>query len=384
MSRCRRTVSKLRSLALAVLIGCAGVPAGSAPGTAPAPSDTGTAAGDGEPAELLYICVQDEAKIAVVDMASLELVHVVDLTSLGFSANAKPHHIAVDPDGEHWYVSLIGENRVVRLDRDGALVGQYETETPGMLALDPEGPLLLASRTMSAVSPPPLVSLIDPADMEGDEIEVLFPRPHPLALSRDGRWAYTGSLGENVIAAIDLEAEEATLTPVEGPPHAFVQFAVSPDGRTLVAATELSGLLMAFDLADPAHPALLASVEVGPIAFDPAYAPDGRSVWVPVKGANQVAIVDPATWTVVRRIEGPSLRQPHAVVFSPDGRHAFVSNNAKADHMADPGGGGEHAAHGPATDTVTGNVTVIDVATHSIVKAIELGSNVTGMGTRHG
>jgi DNA-binding beta-propeller fold protein YncE len=327
--------------------------------------------------ELLYACVQDEAKIAVIDAATLEVVRMIDLTEQGFSPNAKPHHIYVEPDGDHWYVSLIGDNRVVRFDREGEISAQYEMETPGMLAYDASRELLLASRSMSAVNPPSRISLIRGGSMDGEQIDVLFPRPHPMVVSPDGRWAYTGSLGVNQLAAVDLGTDEVTLTSIDGPAHALVQFAISSDGRTLVASTELTGLLLVFDLADPANPALTASVEVGPMAFDPMFAPDGRTVWVPVKGADEVVVVNVDDWTITQRIAGRGLAQPHGLVFSADGSRAFVSNNNKADHMADPAHG-DHAGEGGAAGD--GNVTVIDAASYEIVKVIDLGENVTGMG----
>ena len=72
-----------------------------------------------QPQDVLYVCVQDEAKIAVVDMAKAEVVRTIDLTALGYPATAKPHYIVVEPGGAHWYVSLIGANRVVKFDRAG-------------------------------------------------------------------------------------------------------------------------------------------------------------------------------------------------------------------------------------------------------------------------
>ena len=55
-------------------------------------------------------------------------------------------------------------------------------ETPGMLALVPGGGQLVVSRSMSAVNPPKRVGLIRTSDMTGEEIDVLFPRPHPMAV----------------------------------------------------------------------------------------------------------------------------------------------------------------------------------------------------------
>ena len=59
-------------------------------------SGTDTSAGVGE---RLYIVNQAGASITVVDQARLAIDTVLDLRTLGFSANAKPHHVAVEDDG---------------------------------------------------------------------------------------------------------------------------------------------------------------------------------------------------------------------------------------------------------------------------------------------
>lgn len=372
MKRASRTSLRgfaLLSAAAFTLLACASTATGRqvpARGAAASPSAT-----------YLYACVQDDAAIAIIDMATLQVVRTVDLKTLGFSANAKPHDIVVEPDGEHWYVSLIGENRVVRFDREGEMVGGYSMDVPGMLSFDAQRNLLVASRSMSAVNPPPRISVVNAATMEGEQIDVFFPRPHPMVLSEDGRWAYTGSLGVNQLAAVNLESEEVTLTEIEGPPHSLVQFALSPDGRWLVASTELSGQLLVFDRTDAARPKPVAAIEVGPMAFDPKFTRDGTRVWVPVKGSNEIVVVDAGDWSITQRIQAPSLLQPHAVIFSADGTRAFVSNNNKADHMAG------HEGHGAAAGG-RGNVTVLDAASGEVVQVIELGMNVTGMGARVG
>lgn len=326
--------------------------------------------------DLLYVCVQDEAKIAVVDVSSRTLLRTIDLTALGFSSSAKPHHVVSEADGSFVYVSLIGDNRIIKLDTNDRIVGQVPMETPGMLAIDPELHVLLASRSMSAVNPPRRVGMVGLDGFDIDEVDVFVPRPHPMVVARNGH-AYTGSLGQNQLATIDIESGIVELVDIEGPPHALVQFAVSPDGRTLVASTEVSGRLLVFDLSDAAdRPRLVNSIEVGPTAFDPVYAPDGRSVWVPVKGANEIAIIDAGDWSVVRRIRNDALDKPHAIVFSRDGSTAFVSNN---------GGAGDHAGdHAGQPSPGTGSLTIIDVATRDVTGSIALGANVTGLGIRPG
>ncbi len=322
---------------------------------------------------LLYICVQDEAKIAVVDMAKGEVVKTIDLTTLGYTATAKPHYIVVEPDGAYWYVSLIGANRVVKFDRAGTPVAHFEMETPGMLSFAGTKQLVV-SRSMSAVNPPKRVAVIDRTTMTGSEVDILFPRPHPVAVV--GGYAYTASLGVNQLASISLADERVNIVEVAGPTHSFVQFAVSPDKKTLVVSTEVSGQLLVFDLTTPATPTLKSSIPLGKMVFDPTFTPDGKFVWVPVKMANEIAILDTATWSVVARVTDQSFMQPHQVVFSQDGRTAFVSNNNKMDHMADPA----HAGHVmPGADGVAG-VSVVDVASRKVTKSLPLGKNLTGMG----
>ena len=325
--------------------------------------------------DLLYVCIQDDAKIAVVDMTSRAILRTMDVTALGFPATAKPHYVVVEPDGSNWYVSLIGANRVVKFDRQNNIAAQFEMETPGMLAFD-GAERLVVTRSMSAVNPPKRIAVLRRTTMQGDELDVLFPRPHPIAAANG--YAYTGSLGVNQIASINLADDMVDVMPIAGPTHSLVQFTISPDRKTLVGSTDVSGQLLVFSLAELAKPALVKSIDVGKMAFDPVFTADGRFVWVPVKSSNEVVVIDAAGWKEVARIKDESFKQPHQVVFSADGATAFVTNNNKMDHMADPA----HAGHDMPAGDGTASLVVIDVKTRRIEKTIPLGKNLTGMGTR--
>jgi DNA-binding beta-propeller fold protein YncE len=331
-------------------------------------------------ADLLYVCIQDDAKIAVVDMRAKSVVRTIDLQKLGFPATAKPHYIVVEPDGSAWYVSLIGANRVVKFDRQDRIVGQFEMETPGMLAI--AGPVLAVTRSMSAVNPPKRIAILRRDTLTGDELDVIFPRPHPIAAlaTAESGYVYTGSLGVNQLAAISFADDKVELLSIPGPTHSLVQFALSPDNRTLVGSTDVSGQLLVFSLASPAKPALVKAIDVGKMAFDPAFTPDGRAVWVPVKSTNEIVVVDTASWTVKSRIKDDAFKQPHQIVFSPDGATAFVTTNNKMDHMADPA----HAGHAMPGAGGAASLVVVDVKSGKVEKAIELGQNLTGMGRRNG
>jgi YVTN family beta-propeller protein len=370
------TRSVIGSALFAALMACVPArPLGAGPATGGAPSP---------PGDRLYVANQGDATITVIDIASLEVVDTVDLQELGFSENAKPHHIVVEPDGSFWYVSLIGENRILKLDREGRLVAQAELEVPGMLALHPDGERLYVGRSMSAVNPPHSIGVLRRSDMSVDEIDVFFPRPHALVVHPDGGRVYSASLAVNQLGAIDADTWDMELTTLDGPTHTLVQFAVAPDGRTLVVTGELTGQLLVFDLTDPDHPALESRIDVGERPWHPVFGPDGRFVYVGTKGSDSIVAVDVRAGTIAWTIEGDGLDQPHGSALSPDGRWLFVSNNG-------PGGMGmamgsdpveHHDAREPSAegrDHDGGTVVVVDRLAGEIVKVIPVGRNTTGI-----
>ncbi|HET6362845.1 MAG TPA: YncE family protein [Gemmatimonadota bacterium] len=376
--------SGLLAALAALALACAAA-SDAAGGSQPGEGGASAAIRPAEPA-LLYVTNQNGASVSVIDVGRREETARVDLQELGFGPNAKPHDTALEPDGSFWFVSLIGENRVLKFDRENNLVGQVEMEVPGLVVAHPTRDLLVVGRSMSAVNPPSSVALIRRSDMTLlDEIEVLFARPHANAVN--GRYAYSASLAENRIGVIDLDSEDVELIDLPQPatidtagmehaehagmtPHTLVEFAISPDHRWMVAGGQISGVLMVFDLADPAAPQLVQRVQIGGAPWHPAFTPDGRYVYVPLNRANQVAVVDTGTWEVVDRIEGRGIAEPHGAAPSPDGRWMFISNNNLE---------GTYVATGP--DSAVGTVTVVDTDTREIVEVIEVGPYATGLET---
>lgn len=229
----------------------------------------------------VYVTNQDAASVTIIDAATHEVIGTVDLQALGFSANAKPHHVVADPDGTHWYVSLIGENTVLKMDAaTNRIVARGSFEVPGMLAYDLETDRLFVGRSMSAVNPPQRIGVMDRDDMSVEEIAVLFPRPHALASNPRSVHAYSASLATNRMATVDPVEEDVVVQEfMESMDHAghasmdhgagemvhtLVDFAVSPDGRTLAGTGEMSGRLLVWDLADPARPRLAREMDIGP------------------------------------------------------------------------------------------------------------------------
>jgi len=324
--------------------------------------------------DYLYVCNQDGASVSIIDLASLEVVKTLDLQRMGFSATAKPHHVVVEPDGSFWYLTLIGESKVLKLDRDNKVVGQAEFETPGLMTLLPAQHVLYVGRSMSAVNPPQRIGVIDPKDMSIDEIDVFFPRPHALDSRPQGDYVYSASLAVNQLISLNTKTEATKLVSLEGPAHSLAHSAVSPDGHWLAITTHMPHMLV-FDLSDPAEPKMTKMVPVGEMPWYPVFTRDGATVFVANNGSSDVSVVDTKTWTVTKTIEDPGLAQAYGSTLSPDGRLVFVTgSNVKGSYTPEKAG---------AQAADVGTVVVIDVASQAVKKVIEVGKGPTGLGVRH-
>ncbi len=317
----------------------------------------------------LYVANQGSASVSVIDAESGRVLDTVDLQALGFDANCRPHDTDTDPDGRHWYVSLIGGGHVLKFDRENRLVARAPFETPGLLAMDGESPLFVG-RSMMAVDPPRRIGLIDRSSMEIEELDVIFPRPHALALNGAAGRVYAASLAENRVAALDVDTEDLSLLDVKGSPHAFVHFALSPDRSRLVATAQLTGRLMVFDARSP-ELKLEKEIDVGRQPWHPVFAPDGERVYFGLLEEDAVVAVETRGWTVQSRLSAPGIAQPHGAAISEDGRYLFVSNRNLE---------GAYKPSDPELDpTQVGTVVQIDTETFEVMRTIEVGAYPAGI-----
>jgi DNA-binding beta-propeller fold protein YncE len=310
----------------------------------------------------VYVVSQDAATATVLDARDGSVLATVDFEALGYGANAKPHHVVADPDGRHWYVSLIGASRVVRLDEYDRVVDEAHFEAAGMLAIDPSTDWMYVGRSMAAVDPPQRVGMIRRSAMALTEVDVLFNRPHAVAVApRTGR-VYVASLSEDRMAVSEEGSEDVTLYFMDGPIHTIVQFAISPDGRWLVGGGQMSGRLLVWDISGD-EPERFAAVELGGQPWHPSFTPNGE-VWVPNLTKNEVEVVDVSTWTVSETVKHPALVEPHGSAVSRDGRTVFVTGRNTS------GAYGEGAP---------GTVVAIDAATKRVRWVAEVGPYAAGV-----
>ena len=358
-------------------------------------------------APYVYVCNETSATVTVINSKTLEVVDTVDFKALGFDKNSKPHHVAVEPDGSFWYVSLISAGKVLKFDRENNLVDSADFETPGMLALHPEQDYLFIGRSMKAVNPPQRIGMMERSSMEMEEVDVFFPRPHAIAIDPRGDFVYSASLSVNQFLSMNIESGEVNLNKVDGETHTFVQFALSPDGNKMVVSGQLTGKVLVFDTSNPSDIEQIAEIDVKAGPWHPKFTPDGKYVYFGNKMADTVTVLDMETLSVKKVIDGEGLAQPHGITISPDGKYVFVSNNNLAGGMMMMGmnmgkkeemNHDEHAGHqmensdedhsghdmgmekAEEKEEKPGSMVVIDTATNEIVKVIELGFNPTGVG----
>ncbi len=323
----------------------------------------------------LYVCNQGEATLTVIDMQTNEIIDTIDLQELGFSANAKPHHAVAESDGSHWYVTLIGENRVLKFNRDNELVNEAEMEVPGLMSMHPTNDQLLVGRSMSAVNPPQSIGQINRSDMVTEQVvETFFARPHAIDTTPSGEWTFIASLAQNQILSLNNETGETDLTQLGGQTHVFVDFAISPDGKTMVATGQVSGKALIMDISNPASPKVIKTLDVNAQPWHPVYSPDGNYVYFANKQAHTVTVLDMESKTVDAVIEGEGLAQPHGSALSADGKYLYISNNNRQ-------GTYESEGAGPNGEPL-GTVTVIDTDARKIIKVIEVGPYASGIGSR--
>ena len=328
--------------------------------------------------DLLYVTDQGSATVSVIDRATSLVIRVVDLTDHGFSPAANPISIAVEPDGAAWYVSLAGDNAIAKFDRANRLVGQVSFVAPGPLALHPTDDLLYVARERTIANPPLTIGKVTRSTMALDEIPVLFPRPHSVAIDATAGYVYVGSFGQNQISRITIATDSVAYIGVDGPQHGLLQGAISDITSLMITTGLTSSTLLVHDTSTPDTLRFVDTLPLNGQPSQPAFLPDGMAAYVPSTATHSISRVSFDPLQVERVILGNGISAPQGVVVSSDGRFVYVANQ-------NPAGPSEYVPRHLFDDEPrTGTVVVIDTQTDTIVRVIEVGTSATGIATRAG
>ena len=199
-----------------------------------------------------------------------------------------PHEVAASPDGRTAVVADYGAREPGRtltvLDLVGRRVARTidlgEYRRPHGIVWLPAAPGGAAARVVVTAEQSQALLVVD---VGAGRVERAIPTgqrgTHMVAVSADGRRAWTANIGSGSVTLVDLARGDTVRTRVTGR---------------------------------------------GPEAID--VSPDGREVWAADRDLDRITVLDAATLDSLGSV--PTGRFPNRLKFTPDGRHVLVSNAA--------------------------------------------------------
>jgi YVTN family beta-propeller protein len=261
----------------------------------------------------------------------------------------RPRGMKLSPDGARLYVALSGSPRLAHKEdpselpprdpsADGVAVvdvakrALVTTLAAGMdpvaLDLSPDGKTLYVSNGEAAT-----LSIIDPASGRTLRVVHVGREPGGVTVRPDGKVVFVTSAKDNEVTVIDTSNLSVVAHVPTGPGARSV--VVTRDGLSGFVADETGKRLTVIDAAKFAAQADLAITLNSPMYGGPrptgaALSPDGKQLYVTTGRGGSLAIVDVATRTQVRSIDGTGDRTG-GVVTSADGAFVYTANGTSHD-----------------------------------------------------
>jgi YVTN family beta-propeller protein len=238
------------------------------------------------------------------------------------------HEVAASPDGRLAFVPIYGDSGVGKPGSDGRTMDVVDLASQKIVAtvdfgrpVRPHGAVFGPKDGLLYVTTE-LTNTIDVIDPRTHKIVAQIPTDQPeshmLAITRDGKHAYTSNVHAGTVSAIDLAARKVlAVIPVSA--HAQ-RIALSVDDRYAFTADQDAPRLAVIDTAT--HK-VKTWVPLPSIAYGTAPTLDGKWLLAALPGTNQVAVIDLGTMKVERTIDVPAT--PQEILVRPDGKMAYVS-----------------------------------------------------------
>ncbi|NUQ57569.1 MAG: DUF1573 domain-containing protein [Candidatus Paceibacter sp.] len=315
---------------------------------------------EGNQKNKIYVAVEEEGKIAVLDAASNEVIKNIDLSQE--SAEGKiffmPHNVQVAPNGKtvwvtgnamakkeaqkqsflfikqaradegHGMESTSNEDQLIVIDSYlDEIVKRIPLGTDMHLshvALTPDSRYAIAASQGKGI-----VYKVNAMtyEVEKQTMTKTGAEPHGLRISPDGKTAYIAMLKGKSLGILDVGSMSLSDVPLKG---AAVQSGVTPDGKYALASVYDAKALAVYDIANKK----LSYVDLpgdakGPVQLYPT--PDSKFVYMADQGyyfdqptGDYVYKINMQDMSIVGKIKAGSA--PHGVAVSQDGKKVYITN----------------------------------------------------------
>ena len=257
---------------------------------------------------------------------TMSFVSLADGRELGRAATGRmPHEIAVSPDGRQAAVVAYGGRTIDLFDVAGRTrlrtIDLAPNEGPHGIVWLPDGRLIVtAERSRS-------VAIVDTSNRDAvTAIATGQEGTHMVAVSADGRRAFTANIASGTVSVLDLAGgRKLRDIAVGGRPEGI---ALTPDGRELWVGDLEGARVQAFDAATFER---LGEVRTGNVPIRVLASPDGRWIVTSNLQDGSLSVIDRASRRVVRTIEVSGSREAAQVtiLFSPDGRRIYAAETGR-------------------------------------------------------
>lgn len=233
------------------------------------------------------------AGIDIFDVATRAKLRTIDL-----APNAGPHGIIWLPDGRIVATTERSQSLTIVDTRANDRVSAIATGQRGthMVAISPD-----FTRAFTANIPEGTVSILDLANGTKVRDLAVGGNPEGIALTPDGRTLWVGDLQGARVQAFDTASLARVAEVATGP--APIRVLASPDGRWIVTSNLGCGCLTVIDAQTRAVARTIevsGTQQAGQVTI--LFSADGALLYVAETGRNQVAEVDLASGTVLRRL----------------------------------------------------------------------------------
>jgi len=226
----------------------------------------------------VWVAGEGSSNVSVIDTASDTVARSVDV-------GASPHGVSMLPDGRTVLVGVYGADRIAFVDTaSGGVVATVAVAKPHTIAVRPDGKVAVVASQEPGHFALVVVDLATRAVVHRIELEQA---PRDPEFSADGKLLYVTRAGVNALRVIDPASDRVVADiPTGASPHLGKSL-----GATVGAVVvQGPGELLVFD---PATNAALRAIAVGK---QPHWmASDGKTVWVTNEGSNDLTVVDLAS-----------------------------------------------------------------------------------------